>query len=150
PVVIWGGIHAQTRPADCLQHADAVCLGEGEHVLAELTDRVSLGEGFTDLQGCWVKAPDGTIVRNPPRPLVPDIDVLPPADMTSDNKYFLGRNVWHDAARWDALAVSYDIMAVRGCPFECTFCIHNFTRKAADGLGTYVRRRSVDHVMEEL
>jgi hypothetical protein len=41
-------------------------------------------------------------------------------------------------------------MAVRGCPFECTFCIHNFTRKATVGLGTYLRRRSVDHVMAEL
>jgi hypothetical protein len=41
-------------------------------------------------------------------------------------------------------------MAVRGCPFQCTFCIHNFTRKVTAGLGTYVRRRSVDHVMAEL
>jgi radical SAM superfamily enzyme YgiQ (UPF0313 family) len=41
-------------------------------------------------------------------------------------------------------------MAVRGCPFECTFCIHNFTRKATEGLGTYLRRRSVDHVITEL
>ena len=50
-------------------------------------------------------------------------------------------------AAWDQKAVAYDIMMVRGCPFECTFCIHNFTRKATKGLGTYVRRRSVDHVM---
>jgi hypothetical protein len=41
-------------------------------------------------------------------------------------------------------------MSARGCPFECTFCIHNFTRKATEGLGTYLRRRSVDHVMREL
>jgi hypothetical protein len=41
-------------------------------------------------------------------------------------------------------------MAVRGCPFECTYCIHNLTRKTAEGLGTYVRRRSVAHVMTEL
>ena len=27
-------------------------------------------------------------------------------------------------------------MVVRGCPFECTFCIHNYTRKATEGLGT--------------
>jgi radical SAM superfamily enzyme YgiQ (UPF0313 family) len=41
-------------------------------------------------------------------------------------------------------------MMVRGCPFECTFCIHNYTRKASVGLGKYVRRRSVDHCMSEL
>ena len=42
------------------------------------------------------------------------------------------------------------MMMVRGCPFECTFCIHNYTRKVSVGLGTYIRRRSVDHVMAEL
>src|SRR5579862_4475796 len=40
PVVIWGGIHAQTRPQDCLEHVDIVCQSEGEYVLAELTDRL--------------------------------------------------------------------------------------------------------------
>ena len=32
-------------------------------------------------------------------------------------------------------------MSARGGPFECTFCIHNFTRKAAEGLRTSLRRR---------
>jgi anaerobic magnesium-protoporphyrin IX monomethyl ester cyclase len=149
PVIIWGGIHPQTRPEDCLQHADLVCQSEGEHVLAELTDRLSLGEGYADLRGCWVR--DGQdLRRNPPRPLIPDLDVLPPADLSPENKYYLGFNAWRNVAEWDARAVSYDIMMVRGCPFECTFCIHNFTRKAWEGLGTYIRRRSVDHVMREL
>lgn len=149
PVIIWGGIHAQTRPEDCLQHADLVCQSEGEPVLAELTDRLSLGEGYADLRGCWVR--DGQdLRRNPPRPLISDLDVLPPADLSSENKYYLGFNAWRNVAEWDARAVAYDIMMVRGCPFECTFCIHNFTRKAWEGLGTYIRRRSVDHVMREL
>ena len=42
-VVIWGGIHPQTRPADCLEHADIACQSEGEYVLAELTDRIESG-----------------------------------------------------------------------------------------------------------
>lgn len=149
PVVIWGGIHAQSRPENCLEHADIVARSEGEYVLAELTDRLSLGQDFTDLKGCWVRS-NGEIVRNPPRLLIPDLDVLPPADMSPKNRYYLGNEEWRDVAHWDSQAVLYDIMAVRGCPFQCTFCIHNFTRKVASGLGTYVRRRSVDHVMAEL
>ena len=149
PVVIWGGIHAQTKPTECLQDADVVCQSEGEYVLAELTDRLSLGQPYDDLTGCWVKTPNGP-VRNAPRMLIPDLDVLPPADLSADNKYYLGVNAWRDVARWNDLALFYDIMAVRGCPFECTFCIHNFTRKATEGLGTYLRRRSIDHVMAEL
>jgi radical SAM superfamily enzyme YgiQ (UPF0313 family) len=90
------------------------------------------------------------VQRNPPRLLIQDLDVLPPADLSPVNKYYLGWGAWRDVARWDALAISYDVMGVRGCPFECTFCIHNFTRKATEGLGTYIRRRSVEHVLREL
>lgn len=52
PVVIWGGIHAQACSEECLQHADIVCRGEGEYVLAELADRLARGEDFVDLAGC--------------------------------------------------------------------------------------------------
>jgi anaerobic magnesium-protoporphyrin IX monomethyl ester cyclase len=148
-VVIWGGIHPQTRPADCLQHADIACQSEGEYVLTELTDRIGLGLDYSDLRGCWVKV-DGEIIRNPSRMLISELDVLPLPDLEPQNKYYLGFNEWRDVARWDAKAISYDVMSARGCPFECTFCIHNFTRKATEGLGTYLRRRSVDHVMREL
>lgn len=148
-VTIWGGIHPQTRPDDCLQHADIVCRSEGEYVLAELTDRLSLGLDYSDLHGCWVRNGD-EVMRNPARTLIPNLDVLPLPDLSPQNKYYLGYNEWRNVPRWDANAVCYDVMASRGCPFECTFCIHNFTRKATEGLGTYLRRRSVDHVMREL
>lgn len=148
-VIIWGGIHPQTRPGDCLQHADIACQSEGEYVLAELTDRIGLGLDYSDLRGCWVKV-NGEVIRNPSRPLISELDVLPLPDLGSQNKYYLGFNEWRDVTRWDAKAISYDVMSARGCPFECTFCIHNFTRKATEGLGTYLRRRSVDHVMREL
>jgi len=82
PVVIWGGIHAQTYSEDCLTHADIVCRGEGEYVLAELTDRIGQGVGYHDLAGCWVRSHDGTIIRNPPRQLIADLDALPPADLS--------------------------------------------------------------------
>jgi anaerobic magnesium-protoporphyrin IX monomethyl ester cyclase len=149
PVIVWGGIHSQTCPEQSLAHCDLVTRGEGEYVLAELADRVGLGQDWTDIRGTWAKR-DGQIVRNPPRVLIPDLDVLPAADLSSDNKYYLGKNAWRDVAAWDQKAVAYDIMMVRGCPFECTFCIHNYTRTASKGLGSYVRRRSVDHVMAEL
>ncbi len=148
-VIIWGGIHPQTRSEDCLQHADLVARSEGEYVLAELTDRLSLGQDWTDIAGTWSRR-DGEIRRNPPRLLIQDLDVLPPADLSPANKYYLGWGAWRDVARWDKRAICYDVMGVRGCPFECTFCIHNYTRKVTQGLGTYIRRRSVEHVLSEL
>ena len=148
-VIAWGGIHPQTCPEECLADADLACLGEGEYVLAELTDRLSLGQPFDDIEGCWVRTPAG-IVKNPLRPLITDLDVLPPADLTPDGKHYLGMGAWRHVDHWDQQAVSYDIMTVRGCPFQCSFCIHNFTRPQTAGLGSYIRRRSVPHVMREL
>jgi anaerobic magnesium-protoporphyrin IX monomethyl ester cyclase len=148
-VVVWGGIHGQVKPEDSLQWADVVCRSEGEYVLAELTDRIGLGQDWTDLRGCWVKRGD-EVVRNQPRLLIPDLDVLPQPDLSSENKHYLGQETWVDADQFDSRQLGYDIMMVRGCPFECTFCIHNYTRKVTVGLGKYVRRRSVDHVLKEL
>ena len=85
PVIIWGGIHAQANPQQCLEVADIVCKSEGEYVLAELTDRLSVDEPYDDLLGCWVKTPKGN-VQNAPRMLIPDLDVLPGPDLTPDNK----------------------------------------------------------------
>ncbi|GIT28514.1 MAG: hypothetical protein Ct9H300mP1_05600 [Planctomycetaceae bacterium] len=43
-------------------------------------------------------------------------------------------------------------MTARGCPYRCTFCFNNFFANLPDqGIEKdYVRRRSVDNVMEEL
>ena len=34
--VLWGGVHVTISPEECLDHADAICLGEGEEALVEL------------------------------------------------------------------------------------------------------------------
>jgi radical SAM superfamily enzyme YgiQ (UPF0313 family) len=41
--IIYGGIHPTTCPEDCLNYADAVCLGESEEALAELVNRYEKG-----------------------------------------------------------------------------------------------------------
>jgi len=43
------------------------------------------------------------------------------------------------------------VMTGRGCPFQCTYCFNSYYRKllCKDG-AKYVRRRSVDNVIEEL
>ena len=136
PVVIWGGIHPQTRPEECLEHCDLVARGEGEYVLAELTDRIGLGQRLPRHRtACWA-ARDGEIVRNPPRLLIPDLDVAAAGrsvvGATSTTSATTRGATWRAGTRRRS---SYDIMTVRGCPFECTFCIHNFTRTATEGLG---------------
>ncbi|MGA2687136.1 MAG: cobalamin B12-binding domain-containing protein [Candidatus Korobacteraceae bacterium] len=47
--VIWGGMHPTLQPKECLEHADIVCIGEGEETLvesrAEDTQRRRLSNG---------------------------------------------------------------------------------------------------------
>ena len=38
--IIWGGIHPTVRPEESLNHADIVCIGEGEMALLELIQKM--------------------------------------------------------------------------------------------------------------
>jgi pyruvate-formate lyase-activating enzyme len=42
------------------------------------------------------------------------------------------------------------VLTSRGCPHGCTYCYNHAYRKLCEGKGPAVRRRSVDHVLEEL
>ena len=59
---------------------------------------------------------DGEIVKNPSRPFITDLDVLPPVDyeMVDVSKYSI-----------PTMAGRYVIsmMLSRGCPFRCIFCV---------------------------
>ena len=44
----------------------------------------------------------------------------------------------------------YTIMASRGCPFSCSYCINNSLRKIYDNPRKYWRKRSIENVIEEL
>ena len=48
--IIWGGIHASGFPEESLEHADLVCLGEGEEVLAELVECLEDGHTFEGIR----------------------------------------------------------------------------------------------------
>jgi len=76
--VIWGGIHATVKPEECLEHADMVCIGEGEEALLELADRMDAGQDVTHVANIWSKR-NGEVVRNAARPAIHDLDSIPPA-----------------------------------------------------------------------
>ena len=49
--VIWGGTHPTIRPEECLDHADMVCVGEGEETLIELTRKIQNEQYYYDTKG---------------------------------------------------------------------------------------------------
>lgn len=142
--IVWGGIHPIICPEECLQSADAVCVGEGEDALAEL----AADPERTDIAGIWRRA-NGKTIRTPIRPLEQDLDRLPFASYGEDEWL-----IEDDKARQVTLAdqkyfeALYISMTQRGCPYSCSYCVHHTVRPMHKG-ERYVRRRSVDHVLDE-
>lgn len=154
--IIWGGIHPTYRPEQSLEYCDIVCIGEGEHAIADLARKISRGDDYTDIDGCWVKS-NGAIIKNKPGTIVQDLDVLPFVDYDITAHYVYDWRseeivqVSEDIMREQFLKlpyfkdehlIAYRTMTSRGCPHRCSYC--------ASSAMMQLRRRSVDHVIEEL
>ena len=86
--IIWWGIHPTVRPDECLEHADLICVGEGEDALLELVQKMAHGGDYTDVSNIWYKQ-NGKIVHTPLRPLPVDLDVYPYPDYDLNAEYVL-------------------------------------------------------------
>ena len=138
---ICGGTHATVASHDAISpgRMDMICVGEGEHTLLEIVDRMERGEASRDMPGLWYKRADGAVVRGPQRPYIADLDSLPVPD----------RDLFDlESCFWERQGIGV-FMVSRGCPFDCTYCV-NHTLRAMFGAKDYVRFRSVDRVIEEI
>ncbi len=153
---IWGGTHPSLAPQECLDIADAVCIGEGEVAVAELVRRYEAGEDPTDIPGLGFPAggvfgADQTVV-NPVGNLVQDLDQLPFPDYDLSTHWVSKRDRLVPA-REDNLRNAIErprVLSTRGCPNRCTFCNNAAWRQLYRGKGRWVRMRSVDNVVAEL
>ncbi|MCB9765864.1 MAG: cobalamin B12-binding domain-containing protein [Alphaproteobacteria bacterium] len=149
-IVVWGGLHPTLTPDHCIDHADMVCVGEGEYALLELVNRYERGEALDTVPNLWVRGADGEVTRNPTSELVTDLDDLPFREFGGDDKFMIDNGV---LTRGDPLVHhrEYRIFASRGCPYKCAYCYNSSLRAIfPEGKGNYHRRRSVDNVMAEL
>ncbi|MFP4040293.1 MAG: B12-binding domain-containing radical SAM protein [Desulfosudaceae bacterium] len=145
-LVIAGGPHATMAAADVIREdcLDAVCAGEGEITFKEYLEAFYGDKNFDGIPGLWYKE-DGLIRRNPPRPLIADIDSLPsPAFDLFDIKGYMDNFFQLDSCRPDARGISLTVS--RGCPYECTFC-QPTVRKT---LGRKVRIRTPERVIADI
>jgi radical SAM superfamily enzyme YgiQ (UPF0313 family) len=129
---ILGGWHPSFAHSEILKYpfVDIIVRGEGELTFRELIKNNNL-EG---IKGISYKN-NGSIVNNPDRPLIKDLNKLPlPARKLRDNK-----------TSFQIFQMPLDaIETSRGCPYRCTFCnIHLFYR------GMF-RTKNTDRVIQEL
>lgn len=151
PLVVFGGTHPTLAPEACLEHADAVCIGEGEGAMLELADAFTRGRPYDDILNLCLKK-DGEIKKNPLRPLVQDLDSMPFPLLGNKDKFTieLDKLMEGDIYLGSSSPVSYSIIGCRGCPFNCDYCCISAFRKLFKGLGNYVRKRSPENIIQEI
>lgn len=137
--IVFGGPHVGSTPErSILEPAiDAVVEGEGEGALLDLVECAEANRfGRRDIPNVTTK---GLLKpkRNPPRPLVQDLDELPFAD----------KSIFYGAV--PGYEREYYAVSRRGCPFRCSFCEYSTFPQQYPGEKP-VRRRSVEHVVREL
>ena len=114
--IVMGGYHVTYLDGDALDHCDYVVRGEGEATMAELADELLHGARRVDAIAGITYRRDGEIVRNPDRPLIENIDLIP------DQSLIQGYREYH--RRWfqKIFPVGALVAWSRGCPYDCTFC----------------------------
>lgn len=137
-ISLFGGPHPTYFPEMIEEpYVDGVCVGEGEYPMLEMMQKLMSGLPIRDIQNWWIKE-GGEINKNPLRSLTKDLDEYPIPD----------HSIFHSAKR--STVSQAIVLTSRGCPYSCTYCYNHVYRKLYRGKGKPVRRRSVDHVMQEL
>ena len=140
--VISGSYHPTTMPEEVIQTEgiDMCCRGEGEMALLELVEKMDAGEDYAGVPSIWVKEADGTIHRNPVRPLLEDIDELPLPDFDIfDFGKLLGTQIKTGV-----------VILSRGCPYSCSYCSNKKMREIYPNQKSYSRFHSPDYSIEYL
>ena len=141
-----GGPYPIALQEQCLRecaHFDAVGTGEGELTVPEMIGRLEAGQGLAGVLGVAFRR-GAEIVKNPPRPLIEDLDSLP----------FPARDMLGEADRYLPPPGTYRrrpvtvLLTARGCDRKCLFCFQIDRRRAAGVRG--VRFRSVENVLAEI
>ncbi len=139
--IIFGGIHPTLMPKETLAYdeIDAICIGEGEITFLEYINNLERGISLKNVQGIWFKE-NGHIIKNEVRPLIEDLDVIPFPDWRFWNLDLYLKVPPHTN--------TIDVLASRGCPFDCSFCSNHILRQILPG--KYLRFRSAKKIIEEI
>lgn len=149
-LIFWGGIHPTLSPETCIDDVDMLCVGEGEGALTDVVTQLRDGKSYEQTRNLWINKGD-RVIRNPLRPLIQDLDSLPFPAYDSPAFYFIDFNKIVKGAPMTSLRNNFlRITPGRGCPFACSFCVNSALTHIYKGLGPFVRKRSVGHVMKEI
>ena len=139
----------------CAEYFDAgfevVLLGEAEWTLLEVSQALLSGRrDYETIPGLAFRDGSGRIRRSAPRPLMRDIDVLPPPA-----RHLIDLRPYADLWREAHGRFSANIVASRGCPFRCNWCAkpiygNNFHVRSPHGVADEMAELKFRHGVEHL
>lgn len=137
---IMGGPHPTFFPDTLFDdHLDAICMGEGEGAFDDFLQIVEVGgqriEHIPNLKTKYA--------HNPPRHLVENLDKLEVPDVSL---FYGPPDNWSDMGANNLKS----FITGRGCPYNCTYCFNHAWKKLYKGKGKFVRRHSVDYILDLL
>jgi anaerobic magnesium-protoporphyrin IX monomethyl ester cyclase len=116
-ITVFGGVHVSGLGKVLLNdflHIDYLALGEGELTMLELAS----GQDAASINGL-VWRDGNTIVTNPPREPIPDLDELPFPDYASLQGFPHSYNL----PLFSYIGIPGATMSTsRGCPYQCSYC----------------------------
>ena len=135
--LLVGGPHISMNPEKATDGSfDALCIGEGEYPVLDLVGQLEKGEIPSGIRNLWIKRSDGSFEKNRTRDFVQELDKLP----------FPDREMWRG---WiQDPGIMQTVLAGRGCPYKCSYCINHRFRKLARG--KYVRFRRPEKIIAEI
>ncbi|MCP4903310.1 MAG: B12-binding domain-containing radical SAM protein [bacterium] len=125
--IIWGGAHSMMAPDSAIEHADAVCIGEGESAFEQFLDAYRHERDYFQTPNFWFRR-EHDVVRNTSLPLFSsaEMDRLPapeyavPEEMIFEHDSGFVPMTLRHYLRFNGL--SYHTIWSIGCPFSCTYC----------------------------
>ena len=151
--IIVGGIHPTFYPEEILKENDNLIdfcvIGDGEITAHELLKAFKDNKyNYETIQGiAFLDKKTNQVIKTQPRQLCKNLDEVSfPAYNLIDMEYYTNASPY--AIRGCFLRSMY-ILATRGCPSQCTFCVAKKI-KSQSGVGTYCRWRSAENLVNEI
>ncbi|HEX2173162.1 MAG TPA: radical SAM protein [Dehalococcoidia bacterium] len=142
--LVMVGTHVSATPEESLERSReilAVTRKEYDYTLRDLVTAIEGGTDLTKVDGITFRGDDGTIVHNPDRPMITDLDELPfVAEVYKRHLDPWIESYFYAITRYPVMS----IISGRGCPFKCTYCLYPQTMH-----GHSYRYRSVENVVAE-